>query len=124
MLEIERRSAVWRSEEYRRLLEQFAGGDVGQSTAQPEGGPPVGSLSQFAPATPSGPTPQRQQVLPNLVARQDDDDREHHQRSVITAVCMYSDSIISEILPIQQHIGTPRVGTARESAPQQSQTGK
>ncbi len=88
MLEIERSSAAWRSEEYRRLLEQFAGGDVGQSTAQPEGGQPVGSSSQFVPATPSGPTHQQQQVLPSLVARQDDDDREHHQGSVITAVCI------------------------------------
>ncbi len=91
MVEVERHSAAWRCEEYWMLLEQFCG-DVGQSAAQPEleGGQPVdSSLSRSAPATPSGLTPQRQQVLPSLVARQDDDDRECHQGSVFTAVCIW-----------------------------------
>ncbi|KAH9037177.1 hypothetical protein EDB84DRAFT_1481722 [Lactarius hengduanensis] len=76
MLEIEKRSAEWRSEEYRRLLQQFCG-DVGQSAAQPEGGRPVNSsLSRSAPVTPSGPTPQQQVPVPSsLVVREDNDDR-------------------------------------------------
>ncbi|KAH9042190.1 hypothetical protein EDB85DRAFT_1918472 [Lactarius pseudohatsudake] len=76
MLEIEKRSAEWRSEEYRKLLQQFCG-DVGQSAAQPEGGRPVNnSLSRSAPVTPSGPTPQQQVPVPSsLVVREDNDDR-------------------------------------------------
>ena len=91
MVEVERRSAAWRCEEYRMLLEQFCG-NVGQSAAQTEleGGQPVdSSSSQSAPATPSGLTPQQQQVLPSLMAWQDDDNRECHQGSVFTAVCIW-----------------------------------
>lgn len=83
MLEIEKRSAEWRSEEYRKLLQQFCG-DVGQSAAQPEGGRPVNdSLSRSAPVTPSIPTPQQQVPVPSsLVAREDNDDqRSRRQRT-------------------------------------------
>lgn len=85
ILEIERRSAVWQCGEYRKILEQLSG-DVGQSTAQPEGGgQPVGSSSQSAPATASDATRQRHHALPSLgVARQLDDDRERHQSRTST----------------------------------------
>ncbi|KAH9080605.1 hypothetical protein EDB83DRAFT_2340392 [Lactarius deliciosus] len=80
MMEIEKRTAEWRSEEYRKLLEQFCG-DVGQSAAQPEGGRPVNSsLSRSAPVTP--PTPQQQVLVPpSLVARGDNDDRRSRRQS-------------------------------------------
>ncbi|KAH8998642.1 hypothetical protein EDB92DRAFT_1836337 [Lactarius akahatsu] len=85
MMEIEKRSAEWRSEEYRKLLEQFCGG-VGQSAAQPEDGGPVNSsLSRSAPVTPSGSTPQQQvPVPPNLVAREDNDYRRSRHQGTST----------------------------------------
>lgn len=85
MLEIERRCAVWRCEEYRRLLEQFSGG-VGQaaSPAEPEGGQqPIATssaASQSVPATPSGHTLLQQRPLPSPMARQDDDDGGERRR--------------------------------------------
>ena len=78
MLEIEKRCAIWKSDEYRRLLEQFIDG-VGpsnpaaqQSVASPS--------SRSAPAVPGGPSAHQQQ--PRLVA-QHDDGRARHQRSVL-----------------------------------------
>ncbi|KAH9179172.1 hypothetical protein EDB89DRAFT_1925759 [Lactarius sanguifluus] len=85
MMEIEKRSAEWRSEEYRKLLQQFCG-DVGQSAAQPEGGRPVNSsLSRSTLVTPSGPTPQQQVPVPSgLVAREDNDDRRSRRQGTST----------------------------------------
>ncbi len=83
MLEIERDSAAWRSEQYRRLLEKFSNGVqvVGHAVAEPEDGQPVASSSsQSAPATPSHPTPWERH---SLMAWQEDDGRERHQRSVL-----------------------------------------
>ena len=78
MLEIEKRCAVWKSDEYRRLLEQFVDG-VGYSlpAAQQSVG---GSSSRSAPAIPRGPSTHRHQ--PRLVA-QPNDGRARHQRSVL-----------------------------------------
>ncbi|KAH9058286.1 hypothetical protein EDB87DRAFT_1743166 [Lactarius vividus] len=89
MLEIERDCASWRSEEYRKLLEQFGGG-VGHAAAaaaavQPElegRQQPVASSSRSAPATPSGPASLRRQPRPSLAARRGDDAREHQQRTL------------------------------------------
>ncbi|KAH8989669.1 hypothetical protein EDB86DRAFT_2831540 [Lactarius hatsudake] len=91
MMEIEKRTAEWRSEEYRKLLEQFCG-DVGQSAAQPEDGRPVNSsLSRSAPVT--APTPQQQVLVPpSLVARGDNDDRRSRRQGTI-----------SDILPVAEH---------------------
>ncbi|KAH9065475.1 hypothetical protein EDB87DRAFT_1596094 [Lactarius vividus] len=86
MMEIEKHSADWRSEQYRKLLEQFCG-DVGQSAPQPVGGRLVdGPLSRSAPVAPSGPIPQQQvPVPPSFVAREGDDDwRSRHQSGTST----------------------------------------
>lgn len=87
MLEIERDCATWRSEEYRKLLEQFSGGvgHAAAAVAEPEledRQQPVASSSRSAPATPSGPASRRRQPRPSLAARRGDDGREHHQRTL------------------------------------------
>ncbi|KAH8981456.1 hypothetical protein EDB86DRAFT_432436 [Lactarius hatsudake] len=89
MLEIERDCAAWRSEEYRKLLEQFSGG-VGHAAAtavaaEPEledRQQPVASSSRSAPATPSRPASRRRQPRPSFAARRGDDGREHRLRTL------------------------------------------
>ncbi|KAI9444564.1 hypothetical protein H4582DRAFT_1909780 [Lactarius indigo] len=87
MLEIERDCATWRSEEYRKLLEQFTGGVAHLvAAAEPEledRQQPVASSSRSVlPATPSGPASRRRR--PSLTARRlrGDDGRERQQRTL------------------------------------------
>lgn len=88
MLEIDKDDATWRCEQYRRLLERF-GGDAGSppQRSQPESGQPITGSSSSQPATPSGPIPQRQQVLPSV--QQDDSEHGRHQGSVFNLVCIW-----------------------------------
>lgn len=78
MLEIEKRCAIWKSEEYRRLLEQFVDG-VGHSNAAGQQSV-ASSSSRSAPSITGGPSTHQQQ--PRIVAHQDDG-RARHQRSVL-----------------------------------------
>ncbi|KAH8992350.1 hypothetical protein EDB92DRAFT_1857377 [Lactarius akahatsu] len=89
MLEIERDCAAWRSEEYRKLLEQFSGGVSHVAAAAVAAEPeledrqqPVASSSRSAPATPSRPASRRRQPRPSLAARRGDDGREQQQRTL------------------------------------------
>ena len=77
MLKIDRQCAVWRAEEYKKLLERFCGG-VGHAAAEP------GCSSRSALSGLSNTRAFRQP--PRLVALQDDGRRERRQRSVFTAV--------------------------------------
>ena len=81
MLEIEKCSAIWRCEEYQKLLEQF-NGDVGPAREGEGREQPIASSSRSVPITPSGPisTMQQQRPLPSLVERRNDQGRRRHQR--------------------------------------------
>ncbi|KAI9453553.1 hypothetical protein BJY52DRAFT_1288610 [Lactarius psammicola] len=71
-----RDSAVWRSEQYRKLLAQF-------TEPEDEQQPVAISSSQSAPATPSSRQATPRQEL-SLLARHEDDGRQRHQRTLAT----------------------------------------
>ncbi|KAF8268675.1 hypothetical protein EI94DRAFT_1126106 [Lactarius quietus] len=86
MLEIERSWAVWRCDEYRKLLEQ-ASGDLDAARELEGGGreQPVATSSRSIPASPSAAFPgsrpqQPRSLLPNPVVRQDNQVRRRRER--------------------------------------------
>ena len=99
ILEIDSISATWQCEQYRKLLEQ-SGGDAGHlvlQRPQSESELPITGSGSSQPPTPSGLTPQWQQVLPS--AWQDNSDHGGHRGSVFTAVCIWIASSRRSYLP-------------------------